>query len=210
MFSPHKGAPKSSYYIENQLFTGVREVSLQEDSGSAIRVLVINESGFIREGLCKVIERFRGVDVVGSTYFAHDLAEIVQNLRVDVALIDSQFPDQVGFLASRRLHESDVDTRIIILSVNPSLADVKRAFQAGAIGFLLRDAGIRDLEIALHAAVGGELFLCPTLLKRLYEARASNDFLDDIHINANTDQNRYSVDDLLHRALRLGILNQDH
>lgn len=153
---------------------------------------------------------FQGVDVVGSTHFAHDLAEIVQNLRVDVALIDSQFPDQVGFLASRRLHESDVDTRIIILSVNPSLADVKRAFQAGAIGFLLRDAGIRDLEIALHAAVGGELFLCPTLLKRLYEARASNDFLDDIHINANTDQNRYSVDDLLHRALRLGILNQDH
>lgn len=185
-------------------------MNLVDDSGSAIRVLVINESGFIRAGLCKVIERFKGVDVVGSTYFANDLEEIVQNLHVDVALIDSQFPDQVGFQAARRLHESGVDTRTIILSVNPSLADVKRAFQAGAIGFLLRNAGIRDLEIAIHAAVKSEVFLCPTLLKRLYEAHTTDDFLEDIHIGAHTDRNRYSIDDLLHKALRLGILHQDH
>lgn len=185
-------------------------MSLQDDSGSAIRVLVINESGFIREGLCKVIERFRGVKVVGSTHIVHDVEKTVQNLRVDVALIDSQFPDQVGFHAARRLHESGVDARVIILSVNPSLAEVKRAFQAGAIGFLLRDAGIRDLEVALHAAVEGEVFLCPTLLKRLYEARAANDFLDDIHIGANTGQNRYSIDELLLKATRLGILHHDH
>jgi DNA-binding NarL/FixJ family response regulator len=184
------------------------EVNPQEGSGSAIRVLVVNESGFIREGLCKVIERFRGVDVVGSTSCAHDLDAVVQTLCVDVALIDAQFPSQAGFDAARQLHESGVETRVVILSVNPSLTDVRRAFQAGAIGFLLRSAGISDLEIALRAAVKGGMFLCPTLLKRLYESSASECMLEGGNIGA-AHPNCYSIEDMLLKAQHLGMLQQD-
>lgn len=182
----------------------------QDGSGSTIRVLVINESGFIREGLCRVIERFRRVEVVGSTYFAHDLIEVVEDLRVDVALIDSQYPSQTGFHAARSLHESGVEARVVILSVNPSLADVRRAFEAGASGFLLRDAGISDLELALHAAVESEIFLCPTLLKRLHDAHVADDFLKGVNTDTRMPQNRDSIDDLLLKAQRLGILHQAH
>lgn len=182
----------------------------QDDTGSAIRVLVVNESGFIREGLCKVIEAFKGVDVVGSTSCVHDLAEIVHNLRVDVALIDSQFPSQVGFHSARQLHESGVKTQVVILSVNPSLAEIREALQAGAIGFLLREAGINDLEMALHAAIKGEVFLCPTLLRRLYEVWASEGILEGTNIEENIKQNGYSIDDMLLKAQHLGFLQQSH
>ncbi|MDR5874833.1 response regulator transcription factor [Halomonas sp. CUBES01] len=194
-------------YTDTQALAEVREVDPQDVSGSTIRVLVINESGFIREGLCRVIERFWRVEVVGGTCFAHDLIEIAEDLRVDVALIDSQYPSQTGFHAARSLHESGVEVRVVILSVNPSLADVRRAFQAGASGFLLRDAGISDLELALYAAAESEIFLCPTLIKRLHDA---DGFLKDVNTYTRMPQNRDSIDDLLLEALRLGILHQDY
>ncbi|MGY4879560.1 response regulator [Vreelandella aquamarina] len=170
-------------------------------------MLVVNESGFIREGLCKVIERFRGVDVVGSTHCAHDLEVVVRSLHANVVLIDSQFPDQIGFHAARRLHESGLETHVVILSVSPSLADVRRALEAGAVGFLLREAGISDLEAALHAAVKNEVFLCPTLFKQLYEIMAPGDALKGISIGVNNNQHCYSIDDMLVNAQRLGILH---
>lgn len=188
----------------------VCEVNPQDDSESAINVLVVNESGFIREGLCKVIDQFRGVDVVGSTSFVNDLEAVVQRLRVDVALIDSQFSGQAGFDAARRLYESSVETQVVILSVNPSLADVRRAFQAGAIGFLLRDAGISDLEVALHAAVKGEGFLCPTLLKRLREAWEPENRPAGDKSEGDTIQDCCSIDDMLLRAQHLGMLQPDY
>jgi DNA-binding NarL/FixJ family response regulator len=201
---------KSAGRAAKQALIEVCKVNPQEGSGSAIRVLVVNESGFIREGLCKVIERFRGVDVVSATSCANDLEALVQSLSVDVALIDSQFPNQAGFDAAHRLQKSGVETQVVILSINPSLADVKKAFQAGAIGFLLRDAGISDLEIALRAAVRGEVFLCPTLLKRLYGTPASYGILEGVSTGANANHTRYSIDEMLLKAQYLGILQQDY
>jgi DNA-binding NarL/FixJ family response regulator len=138
----------------------------QRNSGSC-RVVVVYESGFIREGLCQVIERFADIEVVASIYSSQQLDEVTRKLRVDVILIDAQLPSQTAFEAARRLRKSGANVGIVILSVNPSLAEVRQAIQAGAHGFLLREAGVSELEVALHAAVRGENFLCPTILKRL-------------------------------------------
>lgn len=179
----------------------------RDNSRSPIRVLVVNESGFVREGLCRVIDRFRGIEVVASISCLHDLETLAQDLRANVALIDARLPGQDSLLATRQLCQSDVGTQVVILSVNPSLADIRQALQAGAIGFLLREAGISDLEIALRAAVDGEVFLCPTLLKRLSTAMASE---DTSTTGADTVQNRYSNEEMLLKAQHLGILQQDH
>ena len=68
-----------------------------ENSEVSIRVVVVNESGFICEGISRVIGRFKGIDAVASLQHPQDLGDVAQQLRADVALIDAQFPSQAGF-----------------------------------------------------------------------------------------------------------------
>tara|TARA_R110001599_G_scaffold98662_1_gene253503 strand:+ start:2133 stop:2690 length:558 start_codon:yes stop_codon:yes gene_type:complete len=181
----------------------------QSNSDLSIRVVVVNESGFIREGLCRVIERFKDIRVVASIAGPHELCEVAQQAQADVALIDAQFPSQAGFEAIQQLRESGVITRVVFLSVNPSFAEVNRALQAGANGFLLREAGVSELEIALHAAVKDKIFLCPTILKRLSEALVLEELPNRDSFYIGAAQERYSIDDIISEALRLGILQQE-
>ncbi|MCH4812640.1 response regulator [Vreelandella neptunia] len=181
----------------------------QGNSEPSIRVVIINESGFIREGLCRVIEGFKDIEVVASLCSPHALAEVTQYLPVDVVLIDAQPPSQAGFEAAKQLCKSGGKTRVVILSVNPSLAEVKRALQVGANGFLLREAGVSELEVALHAAVKGKIFLCPTILKRLSVALAVDELPTSGSMPFNAAQDLYSIDEIIGKALRLGILRQE-
>ena len=178
----------------------------QSNSELPIRVVVVNESGFIREGLCRVIERFKDIKVVANIPHPHELCEVAQQTYADIVLIDAQFPSQAGFEATERLRTSGVMTRVVFLSINPSLTEVKRALQAGANGFLLREAGVGELEVALHAAVKDKIFLCPTILKRLSEAWALEELPNSDHFFIDAAQERYSIDDIIVKALRLGIL----
>lgn len=178
----------------------------QGNSESSIRVVVINESGFIREGLCRVIESFKDVEVVASLYSPDELAEVTESMAVDVVLIDAQSPSLAGFEAAQKLRSRGVKPRVVILSVNPSLAEVRRALQVGANGFLLREAGVSELEIALHAAVKGRVFLCPTILKRLSEALAIDEVPKEGSRPLYAAPDRYSIEDIISKALRLGIL----
>ncbi|WP_404344082.1 response regulator transcription factor [Vreelandella venusta] len=172
-------------------------MSSHNSAGATIRVVVVNESGFIREGLCRVLERFPQVEVVASVSCPDLLDAITRSLPVDVALIDAQFPGQAGFEVIQRLRSSSLGTRVVILSVNPSLAEVERVMQAGAHGFLLREAGVDELEVALHAAAKGEMFLCPTILQRLF----GHTYTEALPLDA--------LRDTLEKALRLGILQSE-
>lgn len=180
----------------------------KEIADSTIRVVVVNESGFIREGLCRIIERFKDVKVVASIPDPHELFGVAQQERADIALIDAQLPSQAGFEATQKLRKSGVITRAVFLSVNPSLAEVNRALQAGANGFLLREAGVDELEMALHDAAKDKIFLCPTIIKRLSDKLSLEELPNDEGFFIDAAQESFSIDDIISEALRLGILKQ--
>lgn len=184
-------------------------MSSHSSAGATIRVVVVNESGFIREGLCRVLERFPQVDVVASVPCPHLLDAITAALPVDVALIDAQFPSQTSVEVIKRLRNVGLDTRVVIISVNPSVDEVKRVFQSGAHGFLLREAGVDELEVALHAAAKGEMFLCPTILKRLFGRPDVGTLSHRTSASVNAPQTLDALHDMLEKALRLGILESE-
>jgi len=97
----------------------------------------------------------------------------------------------------------------VIISVNPSVDEVKRVFQSGAHGFLLREAGVDELEVALHAAAKGEMFLCPTILKRLFGRPDVGTLSHRTSASANAPQTLDALHDMLEKALRLGILESE-
>lgn len=184
-------------------------MSSHDNAEPAIKVVVVNESGFICEGLCRVLDRFKNVEVVASVRCPDHLNVITQVRQVDVALIDAQFPSQAGFEVTRQLRERGMQTRVVILSVNPSLSEVKRVLEAGAHGFLLREAGVGELEVALNAAAKGEMFICPTILQRLVDHNSEDVPLQKASLSLEAGQDRDSIHDILEKALSLGILKQE-
>lgn len=184
-------------------------MSPHDNAGATIRVVVVNESGFVREGLCRVLERFPQVEVVASVGCPHLLDAIARSLPVDVALIDAQFPGQAGFEVTQKLRSKGLSTRVVILSVNPSLGEVKRVLEAGAHGFLLREAGVDELEVALHAAANGEVFLCPTILRRLFGHARAEALSPRGSAFPDVEQNLDDLNDTLEKALSLGILQPE-
>lgn len=184
-------------------------MSSHNNAGSAIRVAVVNESGFICEGLCRLLERFEDVEVVASVRCPHHLDVVTRARPIDVALIDAQFASQAGLEATRQLRESGLSTRVVIISVNPSFAEVERVLQAGAHGFLLREAGVDELQVALHAAAKGEVFLCPTILRRLFGNERADELWQKVNNSSNSGQNSAAISDILEKALHMGILHQE-
>ncbi|SDL85809.1 DNA-binding response regulator, NarL/FixJ family, contains REC and HTH domains [Franzmannia pantelleriensis] len=177
-------------------------------SETSIRVLVVNHSGIIREGLCLMLERFTGIEVVASIGHLHGLGEIARQERVDVALIDALLPGEACFDVHRRLQEGGATTRVVILSVSRGVGDVRRALESGASGFLLQDAGAAELEIALHAAATGQTFLCPTIIKQLGLGLSPKHVSTRTTLDVGPSQGPDQIEAIIDSALRQGILRE--
>lgn len=169
------------------------------DSAAPIRVLVVNESGIIREGLCRLLERIADIEVVAGIGHPQSLETMARQRHIDVVLIDANLPGDACFDVPRRLREREMTTAVVILSVSNGIGDVRRALNSGASGFLLQDAGVAELDMALHAAAAGKTFLCPTIVRQLAKGSPLE----------NGSNQGVPVDGLVEEALRLGILKQE-
>lgn len=189
-----------------------------------VRVLVVNDSGFIREGLCQLLDGFAGVEVAASMGHSTDLAGTARELDIDVVLIDAGLPGEACFALTRQLCKGSESAKVVILAVTPRLKDVRRALECGARGFLLQSAGITELELALHAAASGQYFLCPTIIKEIIDnyragglssaaisARLglSVETIERHHQAIREHPEACHIDKMISEALRLGILQQD-
>lgn len=178
------------------------------DFATPTRVLVVVQSGLIREGLCRLLERITDIEVVASIGYLHGLEAIARQRQIDVALIDAYLPGEACFDVPRRLQESGVATSVVILSVSNGIGDVRRALASGASGFLLQDAGMEELEMAVHAAATGETFLCPTIIRQLAEGASLSDIWTQEKPVVGGASRYPRVEAMVDEALRRGILRE--
>lgn len=141
----------------------------------SIRALVAHPRPIVREGLVRLLEDLDGVTVPGWAADRSALLAACSRECPDVVLVDSALPDAGGVRAVRDLKAAGLPTRSVILYATPEISDVEYALANGACGFLLRDAGAPELEMAVRAANAGAVFLCPSIMSRVL-----NSFLDNI------------------------------
>lgn len=137
-----------------------------------IRVLVVDDQPMYRAGLAAVLGALEGVTVVGE---AGDGAEALarhRELRPDVVLMDVRMPTMNGIEASRRLVR-DAGTgaapRVIMMTTFDIDEYVYAALEAGASGFLLKDADADELATAIRVVARGDSLLSPRVTRRLIE-----------------------------------------
>ncbi|WP_348789350.1 response regulator transcription factor [Leifsonia sp. NPDC080035] len=134
---------------------------------STIRLLVVDDHPVVRDGIVGMVASDPEVEVVGE---ASDGAEAVGLARVllpDVVLMDLRMRGMDGVAAIRELTRLGIPSRVVVLTTFDGDADVLPAIEAGATGYLLKDAPRADLLRAIRAAAVGDAVLAPSVASRL-------------------------------------------
>ncbi|MCX4748666.1 response regulator transcription factor [Kitasatospora sp. NBC_01287] len=132
-----------------------------------IRLLIVDDHPIVRDGLRGVFEDDPAFEVAGEASDGAQGVERALALRVDVVLMDLRMPGTGGVEAIRRLRELAPDVRVLVLTTYDTDADVLPAVEAGATGYLLKDAPREELVRAVRAAHQGQAVLAPTVAQKL-------------------------------------------
>ena len=135
-----------------------------------IRVLIADDHAVVREGLRAFLELQDGLEVVGEAADGEQALEAAARLRPDVILMDLVMPRLDGVGAMRELRRCAPESRVIVLTSFLDDDRLMRAVQAGAAGYLLKDAEPAELARAIRSAQAGEALIAPAAAARLLQA----------------------------------------
>ncbi len=134
-----------------------------------IRVLVADDQDLVRTGLSMILDAQPGIEVVAQAADGRQAVELARKHRPDVCLLDIRMPQLNGIEVTRLLAGPDVPEPMAVVVITTFDLDeyVYGALQAGARGFLLKDAGPELLVQAIEAAANGEALIAPNITVRL-------------------------------------------
>jgi DNA-binding NarL/FixJ family response regulator len=132
-----------------------------------IRLLIADDHPVVRDGLRGMVAAEQDLEVVGEAATGGEALALVPRVRADVALVDLRLPELDGVATIRALRERHPDVRVLVLTTFDSDRDVVSAIEAGATGYLLKDAPRAELFRAIRAAARGEAVLAPAAATRL-------------------------------------------
>ena len=128
-----------------------------------IRVLIVDDHAMVRRGMRDFLELHDDLDVVGEASDGEDGIRAASELMPDIVVMDLMMPGVDGVEATRRIRASNPEIQIVALTSFVEEARVVAAIEAGASGFLLKDAEADELAAAIRAAAAGEVHLDPAV-----------------------------------------------
>ncbi|MET9722100.1 response regulator transcription factor [Streptomyces zaomyceticus] len=132
-----------------------------------LRVVLADDHTVMRAGLVALLSSEPTIDIVGEAGDGREAVRLVEELDPDVALLDLRMPVLDGVGATTEIVGSGARTRVLILTTYDTDADIERGVEAGATGYLLKDATRGQLVEAIHSASRGETVLAPRVAQRL-------------------------------------------
>jgi DNA-binding NarL/FixJ family response regulator len=136
-----------------------------------IRVLLVDDHKLVRAGLQSLIESTDDLGVVGAASDGAEAVTLVGELAPDLVLMDLSMPNVDGVEATRRICAAHPDVQVLVLTSFSDGERVRRALDAGAVGYLLKDADPQDLLDGMRAVVRGESPLDPRAARAMLQTR---------------------------------------
>jgi DNA-binding NarL/FixJ family response regulator len=128
-----------------------------------IRVVVADDHHLVRQGICALLEKANGIEVIGEASNGLEAVELVEKLIPDVVVMDVSMPRLDGRQATERIKELKTAVAVIILSMHADPILVQQFIQRGVKGYLLKRSIADELPLAIRAASQGEIFLSPAI-----------------------------------------------
>jgi len=145
-------------------------------------ILIIEDHPLFREGLKAIIARSDRFQVVAEAGTARSGMLKAAQLRPDIVIVDISLPDRSGVQVAREIRETLDDGKVLIVSMHAKIDYIVEAFQAGAIGYVVKESAAERLLQALEAVARGEYFLDSSIseevVQRLIGFRASSSRID--------------------------------
>jgi len=138
----------------------------------AVKVMIVDDHAVVREGLRNYLGALAGFRVVAEAANGEEALAEAQKAKPQVVLMDLVMPVMDGIEATRRLHESLPEVKVIVLTSFVEDEKLFPALRAGAVAYLLKDVSPQELADAITAAARGESRLHPEVTKRLMEGLA--------------------------------------
>jgi DNA-binding NarL/FixJ family response regulator len=126
-----------------------------------IRVVIADDHRVVRVGLEQLLQTFDDVEFLGAGAGGEEAVALCTEHRPDVLLLDLSMPDVDGIEVTKRLREASPDTKVVVFTSFSDRERIVQALDAGAVGYLLKDAEPEELHAAVQAASRGEAPITP-------------------------------------------------
>ncbi len=140
---------------------------------TAVRVLVADDQKVVREGIVMLLGLLPGIEVVGAAADGEEAVALAAEHRPDVVLMDLRMPRCDGVEATRRIRAAQPGTEVVVLTTYADDDSLFPALEAGARGYLTKDAGAEEIARAIADVRSGAAGLSPRIQARLLERLAA-------------------------------------
>jgi two-component system, NarL family, response regulator len=150
-----------------------------------IRLLITDNHPVVRQGLTTILEQESDMTVIGQAGNGREAVEMFRQQQPDVTLMDLRMPEMNGVDAIKAICAEFDSAAIVVLTTFDGDEDIYRGLQAGAKGYLLKDAGTEELLAAIRTVARGQKYIPPAVGAKLAE-RMSNPELSDRELEVLT------------------------
>jgi len=134
-----------------------------------LRILLVEDHELVRAGMSELLCKLSNVSEISEASNGREALRLVERLQPDLVFMDIAMPDMNGLEATARMRKLYPHIQIIMLSMYATEEYVLQALRAGAAGYLLKDSGKVELELAIRAVTQGQTYLSPTVATHVAE-----------------------------------------
>lgn len=142
-------------------------------TNTPIRVLIADDQRVVRDGLVMLVGLIDEIEIVGTAEDGAQAIALASQNKPDVVLMDLRMPELDGVEATRTIRSSAPETQVLVLTTYADDDSLFPALQAGARGYLTKDATAEEIEQAIRAVAAGRTHLDPAIQQRLVDAVAN-------------------------------------
>ncbi len=132
-------------------------------------IVIADDHAIVRQGLIKLLEEEKGMQVVGEAIDGREVVKIVLELLPDIVIMDIAMPKLNGIEAARQIKHAGIKSKIIILSMHDHSRYIRELLGLGVSGYLLKNAASEDIIKAIISALKGNTYLSPSISSRVIE-----------------------------------------
>jgi DNA-binding NarL/FixJ family response regulator len=154
------------------------------------RIMLADDHVLVRAGIRSLLEQMSGIEVVGEAGNGREAMKLIRQLKPDIVLMDVAMAQMNGIEATGRIKKAYKDVRVIILSMYSNEEYVLQALQAGASGYLLKDAATLELELAVRAVSRNETYLSPGVSRHVIDSYRKRILTDQQPVEQLTPRQR--------------------
>ncbi len=151
-----------------------------------MRILIVDDHSLVREGLKALFAGQPGIEVVGEATNGEEAVVRTGELKPDIVLMDITMPVMNGLEATSKIKQENPEVKILILTMHEGDEYFFKILQAGASGYFVKGGSSNELIAALHTVMRGDVFLYPTMAKKLLK-----NYLE--RVKSGQDRESYNV-----------------